>query len=390
MARNMAYVVTVANCTPITDCDKIHYAHFEENGYGVIASKNIKDGDVVVYFEVDAILPADNSKFEFLKARCYKENLNGYLIKAMKMRGVRSFGLIMTFDELGIKPCKAGTDLTDTLKVRKYEPIEDASPKPVVYKGLKGFLFRHKLTRPLAYKIYGVHKEKGSFPTHLISKSDETNILNAKKMFDMCKGEPSYASMKIEGQSVTVSVEKVGRKYKYNVHGRNTIGQNVHFNFFESKGINKELPKIVRKHDWKSIAIQGEFTAPNVQSGIYKNGTHFYVYKINIAGKTVSIDEMLCICGWLGLETVPIIATYPSGFGKVFNSVEDMQEYVEHLWFKVGTDTINVLDDRTDKLKGQYSRHEGIVICGINKGDWSFKVKSQEYQIDGMGKIKNF
>lgn len=389
MSRNMAYVVTISQIDDIPGCDKIGYAHFEENGYGVIVSKNFKVGDTAVMFEVDAILPADNSKFEFLKARCYKENLNGYLIKAMKMRGVRSFGLIMTFDELGIKPRKAGTDLTDVLKVRKYEPIEDASPKPVAYKGLKGFLFRHKLTRPLAYKIYGIHKEKGSFPAHLISKSDETNILNAKKMFDMCKGEPSYASIKIEGQSVTVSVEKVGRKYKYNVHGRNAIGQNVHFNFFEGKKINKTLPLYAKENKLKSIAIQGEFAAPNVQSGIYKNGTHFYVYKINIDGKTVALNDMLNICSIFDLETVPIIANYPNGFGEKFNSIEDMQEYVEHLWFKTGTDTISVLDDRTDKglpkkKNNEFHRHEGVVFCSINKGDWSFKVKSQEYILEGL------
>lgn len=389
MARNMAYVVTISQIDDIPGCDKIGYAHFEENGYGVIVSKDFKVGDTAVMFEVDSILPTDNPKFEFLRTRCYKENINGYLIKAMKMRGVRSFGLIMTFDELGIKPCKAGTDLTDTLKIRKYEPIEDASPKPVAYKGLKGFLFSHKLTKKLAYKIYGIHKEKGSFPTHLISKSDETNILNSKKMFDMYKDKPSYASMKIEGQSVTVSVEKIGRKYKYNVHGRNTIGQNVHFNFFESKKINKALPAYVKGNKLKSIAIQGEFTAPNVQSGIYKNGTHFYVYKINVNGKTIDFNDMLHICSLLELETVPIVANYPNGFGEKFNSVEEMQEHVEHLWFKIGEDTINVLDDRTDKglpkkKNNEFHRHEGIVFCGINKGDWSFKVKSQEYILEGL------
>lgn len=388
--RNMFYTVTVASAEPIDGCDKIHYIGFEENGYKVIASKEIKIGDVVAYGEVDSIFPESDKRFEFLKARCYKESLNGYLIKAMKMRGLRSFGIVFTFNELGIKPVKAGTDLTDKFNIGKYEPAEDASPKMQKTKGLKGLLFKFKITRPLAYKIFGVHKIKGEFPTHIISKSDEDNIQNHKEWFDKYKNEPCYISAKIEGCSVVVVAERNGKKIAYKVFGRNTIAQNCHFIFFEKLDMEKKLKNYLKNHkNEKSIAIQGEYCSPTVQKGPYKNGTNFYVYKINVSGKTVDLDTMKEFCNDFGLKTVPIIAEPYEGFGTIWNSVEEMQEYTEHLWFKPGED-IQVFEDKKSDMKGNYSRHEGIVVCSINKGNWSFKVKSQEYQIDGIGKIKSF
>ena len=127
----------------------------------------------------------------------------------------------------------------------------------------------------------------------------------------------------------------------------------------------------------------------NFTKGPYKNGTNFYVYKINVSGKTVDLDTTKEFCNDFGLKSVPIIAEPYEGFGTIWNSVEEMQEYTEHLWFKPGED-IQVFEDKKSDMKGNYSRHEGIVVCSINKGNWSFKVKSQEYQIDGIGKIKSF
>ena len=230
--RNMFYTVTVASAEPIDGCDKIHYIGFEENGYKVIASKEIKIGDVVAYGEVDSIFPESDKRFEFLKARCYKESLNGYLIKAMKMRGLRSFGIVFTFNELGIKPVKAGTDLTDKFNIGKYEPAEDASPKMQKAKGLKGLLFKFKITRPLAYKIFGVHKIKGEFPTHIISKSDEDNIQNHKEWFDKYKNEPCYISAKIEGcvSEDTIVITENGEKTIKEIYDTQYNGKVLSYN----------------------------------------------------------------------------------------------------------------------------------------------------------------
>ena len=61
----------------------------------------------------------------------------------------------------------------------------------------------------------------------------------------------------------------------------------------DKKGLKTKILKSLKTH----YAAQGEFCAPNVQKGIYKNGTHFYVYLVkNLdTGKKLSADENVSI-----------------------------------------------------------------------------------------------
>lgn len=377
----MAYTVTVSNVTPIEGKDRIQILSFKENGYNVIASKEIKIGDIVMYFEVDSILPVID-RFEFLRKRCYKEKLNGFLIKNMKMFNIYSNGLVMTQKELGIEFNKSGVDYTDELKIRKYEPEDDASPKQEE-KGIMSFLYRHSLTRPIARLISSLqrHEGKKEFPTHLIHKSDETNIQNIPRMFDVWKNLPCYITAKMEGQSVTIACEKTGLfgNYTVTVFGRNTIGKQQHYDFFEQEGVIKRVKNFAKEFGYKSIAIQGEFCAPNVQGGIYKNGTHFYVYRINVNGKSENYHELHSYCNGLKMETVPLLVEYPNGYGTCFKNVAEIQEYVEHLWFKEGDPYVTYMNSGNGS---NAHRHEGIVVRSLDNTTFSFKVKSNEYQLN--------
>lgn len=379
--RNMAYTVTVNNVTPIEGKDRIQVINFKENGYNVIASKEIKVGDVVMYFEVDSILPVCD-KFEFLRKRCFKQNLNGFLIKNMKMFNIYSNGLVMTQKELGIEFNKSGVDYTDKLKVGKYEPEDDASPKPEK-KGFMSFLWKYSLTRPIARFIAAFLKKntKKVFPTHLIHKSDETNIQNMPQMFHVWEKIPCYISAKMEGQSVTVVYEN-GFRNKVTVFGRNYAGNDKHYAYFNKTDLFDRIKKYVNSKGCKSIAIQGEFCAPSVQGGIYQNGTHFYVYRVNVNGKSVGLRELYDICEKLNLEKVPMLMELPYGYGESFKDVSEIQEYVEHLWFTKG-DVKTYLDTNGIEInKNTMHRHEGIVVRSVDNTTFSFKVKSNEYQLN--------
>lgn len=376
--RKMAYTVTVSNVTPIEGKDKIQIINFKENGYNVIASKEIKVGDVVMYFEVDSILPVCD-KFEFLRKRCYKEKLNGFLIKNMKMFNIYSNGLVMTQKELGIEFDKSGVDYTDKLNIGKYEPEDDASPKQEK-KGFMAFLWKHSLTRPIAKFISSFlnRDTKKVFPTHLIHKSDETNIQNMPQMFHVWEKIPCYITAKMEGQSVTLVYENSFRS-KVKIFGRNYEGNDQHYAYFTQNDLFDRIKKYVKSKDYESIAIQGEFCAPNVQGGIYKNGTHFYVYRINVNGKSVNLQELYTVCNELNLEKVPMLIELPCGYGESFKDVSEIQDYVEHLWFKVGDPyTLEISNNK----KSNFYRHEGIVVRSIDNTTFSFKVKSNEYQLN--------
>jgi hypothetical protein len=197
-------LVTIKSLDPIEGKDRIVYAHFEENGYGVICSKDFQIGEKAVYFEVDSILP-ELPEYESFRARCYRPSLNGFLIKNMKMFKLYSNGLIMHQNEVPlIKEQKTVADLggiakrgdlTELTGVKKYEPEDDSSPAdsdkrmPAWKRMLKSFLMKHKATRWLGKKLFLAKKASGDFPSYLISKSDEDNIQNFPGRFEKFKDD---------------------------------------------------------------------------------------------------------------------------------------------------------------------------------------------------------
>lgn len=370
--RNMAYAVTVKNIKKIEGKDRIVYATFNENAYGTIVSNTYKVGDVVVYFEVDSILPQED-RFEFLRKRCFNERLNGFLIKPMKMAKFYSFGLTMTFDELNIKPVPANTDLTDTLKVRKNEAVSDKSPvenKSSLFK----FCMKYKWLRPFA-KFFIKTKEYVNFPVECISKSDEENLYNHTDWFDKFHNDKSYMTIKMEGQSVTILFKKKKFKNNFYVFGRNTLASHECTEFMQQY---KEKLERLNTVNNTSYAIQGEFCSPKVQSGIYKNGIHFYVYRIRDISqqKDLCLEDMLYICKEFGFEFVPLIEDKQLSD---FKSIDELFQYVEKLYFSEG-DVYKIKHTRTKNAVGVW-HHEGIVVRNLDQ-TWSFKVKSKEYQLD--------
>lgn len=393
--RKMASIVTISKITPIEGKDKIVVANFEENGYNVICSKDFSVGDKVVYCEVDSILPCGEkfACFEFLKPRCYKEKLGGYLIKNMKMGGIYSNGIIFKTTEVPIKKSifskewKSGMDLTSQLEVRKYEPEDDASPvqgkkEGKIHKFIRQWMMKYSLTRPLARKMFLKKKiVGGSFPLEHISKSDEDNIMNNKGWYEKYKNVPCYVTRKIEGKSVTV--------INHPTNGLKVFGRNTAlYAPAELAWCEKlcEVLKNVEKVTGHKYAIQGEFTGNGIQKNIYKiNGYKFWVYKvvdITDGNKTLSKVCMDDFCDKYGLEQVPTVSCFKT-LGETFKSLEEMQDYVEHQWFEVAT--MEDVDDRevSGLKKPQYHRHEGIVVRGMDN-EFSFKCKSNEYQLAGL------
>ena len=77
-----------------------------------------------------------------------------------------------------------------------------------------------------------------------------------------------------------------------------------------------------------------------------------------------------------GLELVPLVDKKLSDF----ESIEDIYNFVDRLYFKEG-DISKIITNKSKFTKN----HEGIVVRSndINKDNWSFKVKSREYQLRG-------
>lgn len=392
--RNMAYAVTISKVDDIKGKDKIGLLHFKENAYTVIGSKKLKVGDVVCYFEVDSILP-ETPVFEFLRKRCYNDRCKGFLIRKMKMGDAYSFGLVMTSEELKTE-IKAGKVYDEVFNIRKDEDRYDASPKQ--FNGSELVRVR-------------------SFPVDLIPKSDEDNLMNNPSMLDTIKDKKYYTSIKLEGKSMTVYLDTKGRGIKdiladvkfylssvkkeicnfvkSLVHRKKDMSlkdlflkkinniKNLKNPFYLGKGLavfgrnvegDKEmyafcqrlLPFFKRHPD---LILQGEYTSPKVQKGIYKDGENFNVYRVRNGLRDLNPDEfcdMINNAGIKGFRTVQYIDIDLQKY-----DVDCLQKLVDNMKFKEGS---CLLDPKGNK------NHEGIVIR-TDDMKIHFKVKSRDYEL---------
>lgn len=410
MARKMASIATISKLSPIEGRDRVVLANFEENGYNVICSKDFQVGEKVVYFEVDSILPQLEC-FEFLRKNCFSKKCNGFKIRNMKMCGIYSNGIIFHTKDLPIKlpfwknEWKSGYDLTDKLNVGKYEDFEDASPTPgskkkegKLHRAIRMFMMKHALLRPIGRKLFiQCSKKSGTFPTDAISKSDEDNIQNNKQWFDKYKDFACYATFKMEGKSVTLCNHKE--------RGILIFGRNVEI--YQKNELDYLTPLAERLKDIAAstgtlYTVQGELIGPGIQNNIYKlPSLQLMVYKVvdNTNNRTLGYTDLVNFCHEHGYSMVPTYFAHKS-FGTIYKNIDEMQNTVEHLWFKVdGTAAENsVYDVAVDSVMGtvlpnsvektflckpEYHRHEGLVFRGHNN-EFSFKVKSNEYQLEGL------
>ena len=98
--RELAYIVKVLETKELPNYTNVHYIRVLE--WWCVAPKDIKLGDLVVYFEIDSKLPANDARFAFMEKR-------KFLVKTQKICKVVSQGLILSLSEFPeLKGCKEG------------------------------------------------------------------------------------------------------------------------------------------------------------------------------------------------------------------------------------------------------------------------------------------
>ena len=148
-----------------------------------------------MYFEIDSLLPEDNPVFDFLK------DSKGHIkrLQTKKLRGQISQGLCMPMSILG-KDEPVGTDVTEVLKVKKWEPDAYNCPQKGTWnqrdvKRFHGWLAKHVLYgKPWTnwFKQFLFTPSKKSFPP-FIYKTDETRVQNLPDVIGKYAGTPCIA-----------------------------------------------------------------------------------------------------------------------------------------------------------------------------------------------------
>lgn len=407
--RNLASVCTIEKVWALEGKDKVQGASFKENAYEVMVSKDIQPGMLVAFIQEGSILPEINA-WEFLRKRCYRDSLKGFLIKPQKFGTIRSWGLAVPLDELPIADervinnLKPGDDLTDLLEIRKYEP-EDASPRPSskkAYPKWVKFCLSHTLTRCIGRVWQKSHqKPVGGFPTDLISRSDETTIQNMKGVLEKFAESKVDITAKMEGQSFTVVPTFKGKKLTgAYVCSRNNAykveNDSLFWDMMRKYDVVKKM-KEIWKNEHKAYILQGEQVGPTIQDNIYDfKQNHWYIFTVKDYEtlKQLSYEEQVKVADKFGMRVVPLLWT--GTLKDVMPDIDAAVAFAEKAsWEPTEDDKIHSWiknDSDKGKLWKDYMQHEGVVVRTVdydkdNNIGVSFKVKNIGYQERGLGKI---
>ena len=313
--RELAYIVKVLETKDIEGYDNVHYARV--NSWWCVAPKDIKLGDLVVYFEIDSKLPENDNRFSFLASKKFR-------IKTIKICGVVSQGLILPLSDFTeLKGCKEGDFVTDKLHVEKYDPdaINEGAVKskvsdfqcaldrhPKFFKNpIVKYLMKYKPVRFVLAKLFVLKKDKdkNKFPEWL-PKTGSERIQNLPHLFG-CK-DKYIITEKVDGASTSFILNE---KDKYIVCSHNVIknpekdsdgGNFYKTNIWAESGVNYNIESVLRsiKKDLKlkTVAIQGETYGDGIQKRNYslKNKHGFVVFHIWFDGVRQSIKDMIAIC----------------------------------------------------------------------------------------------
>jgi hypothetical protein len=351
--RKTAYVAVISNIEPIENKDRIKYISLKDNGFQVIGSADLQLGQKVIYIEYDTIIAEGQEWAEFLRKRCYSQKYRGFRISAMKMAGVISYGLILTFEEAGIPDYSEGFDLSNILHVTAIDDAQDFEMKQAFQKKMSKFQRFIKKYVYFIWKFFYYRKpEQNAFPTYAAIKTDETRLQNLTYLFNSeYKGIPLYVTEKIDGQSATYSLfnnrfiissrnvkqyDQPIKKAKKELVPENAMKLGRANDFIRAaclKSIPQEIINWLKYNSFKLInsdclTVQGELAGPGIQNNKLSlpNNVLFIFNLFDPKVRKYYNWELINSFGkQTGIHTVPFkeYTTFK------WNSIKEIEEYVK-------------------------------------------------------------
>jgi RNA ligase (TIGR02306 family) len=332
-------VQRVQSLTPIEGADRIEVARVL--GWNVIVQKNLyRVGDLLVFCEIDSVFPKGDRWSDLERY--------GYRVKTMKMKGVISQGYCFPLEELDgiwfentgsrlVVDPEEGDDATDLIGVTKYEP-------PVT--GSDSFM---------------TGLSAGSFPSHLVSKTDEVRVQSEPDVIKEIWGMPFCITLKCDGTSMTVVKDYENVKVCSRNHAKKDDPEKrcVYWEVAREYGMDSFADT------WPKYAIQAEVCGPGIQKnrmGLSRLTPFVFNIILTESRRLLPYRYMEELCRVFNFPVVPLLED-----GKSFGYT---------------------LEELLEKAKGKYpntSNHqEGIVVRAdmysrVLRGPMSFKAINQDF-----------
>jgi len=265
-------------------------------GFDVIVSKGTyKEGDKVLYIPVDSILPhpvevklLGNSKIKLNKGR----------VRACKIRGVVSNGMLSNPELLGLTNVKVEEDCAEKLGIKKYDP----NPQRPNRNKPGGRVFKSK-DHPLFHSYNGINNIKW-YPE--LFKVDEIVVVEEKT-----HGTNSRYSI------LPYTTETLWRKFKKLIgltpefeknYGSNNVQISRKFSYtgFYGTDVYGEVGNRLKIFDKikPNEIVYGEIIGPGIQKNYHYGHTehHFVLFDVKV------YDEKTKTMTWLNAEEVTVYA----------------------------------------------------------------------------------
>lgn len=335
--RKLASIREIAEVIEIPGAEKIELVRVD--GWQCVAQKGeFKQCDKCCYFEIDSILP-DHPVFEFMRPRKFR-------VKTIKCMKQMSQGLAKPISDLsffGIDPrsLSVGDDVTEKIGVTKYDD-EEIALKDISQRTNKNPWWKSLLMRiPFFRKL--LCRPKGTFPNHIVDKTDETRMENlSDTSLKQMLGQELEMTEKIDGTSTTVIFRRrnwwqrllLGDEFL--VCSRNlTLVHEDNSWWWNSVKQNNLREEIEHAYDSLGldhnsyIIVQGETIGKPIQGNRYnlKDGEFKFLafsMTVNDSGRLKRLSHRDMKKNLKKLQTVPLIDP-----GMFFESVSDMVSYIK-------------------------------------------------------------
>lgn len=348
--RKLASVEKIDKIKPIPNADSIEVACVK--GWEVVVKKGeFIEGDWCIYVEIDSILP-QLEVFEFMKPRNYK-------VKTIKLRGQISQGMCFPLTVKFIdnfpncKPIKVevGTDVTESLGIKKYIPVQKSIPAIA----------------------------KGSFPSDFLFKTDEVRFQNVfSDLNDLLRSDTYSITEKLDGSSLTVYL----KDDKFGVCSRNLELKESESPFWRVVRDYK-IEEILNKYKEATgynMCLQGELVGEGIQGNKYNiKGNDLYIFNVfNIdTQEYMTTKDVVKFCNLHNLKHVPIIDSDYVFYEFTKEAFEKISKIKSTLNSNVLAEGVVIRSGSVPIRMNDVDRLEGI--RGFSNNRFSFKIINPEW-----------
>lgn len=314
--RKLASIQKVLSLTPIEGYDRIELA--QVLGWQlVVARGDFKVGDLCIYCEPDSVLPPDPV---FAMLEKYKYRVKTRRIGKTISQGI-AFPLEILDDACPLVGCV--TDAEDDPAGNRFLRLAQADGGhrdiPLVegaevteYMGVTKY-------DPPELSAGSRSQTAGEFPSHLVSKTDETRIQAVPHVLQDIRGTRCYVMEKLDGSSMTVVLERdpeTGTAI-FSVCSRAQAKKDLVGCYFWDAAREQNLEAKLRHYVGENteryslgLILQGELVGPGVQ----KNRQKFAVRSFRVFNaynpalrRFLNFKELVDLAIELRIELVPII-----------------------------------------------------------------------------------